>query len=125
MLVGIYGSKELFVNEYRTLLAEKLLARGADFDTSNEIHAMELLKLRFGEQSMHNCDVMLRDLSESKRVNANVKHELPQEDNFVTATIISYLFWPQLTGEDLILPKRISDRLERFAEKYNKLKTPR
>ena len=125
MLVGIYGSKELFVNEYRTLLAEKLLARGADFDTSNEIHAMELLKLRFGEQSMHNCDVMIRDLSESKRVNTNVKHELPEEDNFITATIISYLFWPQLTGEELRLPKRISDLLEEFAKKYNKLKTPR
>ena len=26
MLVGIYGSKELFVNEYRDMLATKLLA---------------------------------------------------------------------------------------------------
>ena len=25
LLVGIYGSKELFINEYRTMLAEKLI----------------------------------------------------------------------------------------------------
>ena len=126
MLVGVYGSKELFVNEYRSLLAEKLLSRGIDYDTSNELHAMELLKLRFGETSMHNCDVMLRDLAESKRINANVRQELPADGNQLSATIISYLFWPQLTGgEKLNLPPRVANLLDRFASKYHELKTPR
>jgi anaphase-promoting complex subunit 2 len=31
-LIGVYGSKEVFVNEYRSLLSEKLLAK-RDFDT--------------------------------------------------------------------------------------------
>lgn len=31
-LVNVYGSKEVFVSEYKSLLAEKLLAK-ADFDT--------------------------------------------------------------------------------------------
>lgn len=44
MLVGIYGSKELFVNEYRVMLAEKLLNK-TDYDTDRDIRTLELLKV--------------------------------------------------------------------------------
>ena len=54
MLVHIYGSKELFVNEYRLVLADKLLSN-IKFDTDREVRNLELLKLRFGDSSMHNC----------------------------------------------------------------------
>jgi anaphase-promoting complex subunit 2 len=50
LLVDIYGSKELFINEYRTMLAEKLLGKSS-YDTEREMHALELLKIRFGETS--------------------------------------------------------------------------
>ena len=46
MLVNIYGSKELFVNEYRSLLSNRLLAN-CSYDTEKEIRYLELLKLRF------------------------------------------------------------------------------
>jgi hypothetical protein len=46
MLVSIYGSKELFVNEYRSMLADKLLGRNYDNNTDQDIHTLELLKLR-------------------------------------------------------------------------------
>jgi anaphase-promoting complex subunit 2 len=36
MLVNIYGSPELFVNEYRSMLADKLLAI-TDYDTDKEV----------------------------------------------------------------------------------------
>lgn len=72
MLVGIYGSKELFVNEYRVMLAEKLLNK-SDFDTDRDIRTLELLKLRFGENNMHGCEIMLKDLADSKRINTNIK----------------------------------------------------
>uniref|UniRef100_A0A7S4UVG3 Anaphase-promoting complex subunit 2 TPR repeats domain-containing protein n=1 Tax=Ditylum brightwellii TaxID=49249 RepID=A0A7S4UVG3_9STRA len=60
MLVGIYGSKELFVNEYRVMLADKLLAN-LGYDTDKEVHNLELLKLRFGEISMRQCEIMIKD----------------------------------------------------------------
>ena len=34
-----------------------------------------MLKLLYGEESMQPCDVMLRDLAESKRINARI-HEV-------------------------------------------------
>ena len=61
MLVSIYGSKELFVNEYRVMLADKLLAN-LDYNTDKEVHTLELLKLRFGEISMRNCEIMINTL---------------------------------------------------------------
>ena len=57
MLVNIYGSKELFVNEYRTLLSNRILSQ---YDPEREIRNLELLKLRFGEAPLHQCEVMLK-----------------------------------------------------------------
>jgi len=31
------------------------------------------MKLRFGENSLHACDVMLRDIKESERINKGVQ----------------------------------------------------
>jgi anaphase-promoting complex subunit 2 len=59
MLVSIYGSKDLFVNEFRLMLADKLLAN-LTFDTDQEVHTLELLKLRFGDVSMRSCEIMIK-----------------------------------------------------------------
>ena len=67
MLINIYGSKELFVTEYRSMLGQKLLV-SAKFDLNKEKRNLELLKLRFGESvgnnpgrvtSLHSCEVTL------------------------------------------------------------------
>ncbi len=77
MLVHIYGSKELFVNEYRLMLADKLLA-SLDFDADREVRNLELLKLRFGEGSMTNCEIMIKDIEDSRRINASIRAKLLQ-----------------------------------------------
>lgn len=135
MLVNIYGTKELFVNEYRSMLAERLLAK-TDFDCDKELRTLELLKLRFGESSLHAAEVMLKDLSDSKRINANVrtvsntstplKHcgQLVPIDT-LSVSIMSQLFWPQLQSEEFVLPPHIKDMLDTFAHKYHALKAPR
>jgi len=78
MLVNIYGSKELFVSEYRTMLAEKLLNAPIDsvYDTENELQSQEYLKLRFGEESLEVCDFMLADVVDSERINRSIHEKL-------------------------------------------------
>lgn len=44
MIVGIIGSKDQLVHEYRTMLAEKLLNK-SDYDIDSEIRTLELLKV--------------------------------------------------------------------------------
>ena len=44
LMVGIIGSKDQLVNEYRVMLAEKLLNK-SDYDIDSEIRTLELLKV--------------------------------------------------------------------------------
>lgn len=61
---------------------------------------MELLKLRFGEAPMHFCEVMLKDMADSRRINANIREEdekrpVEEQPPFgVYAVILSSEFWP-------------------------------
>lgn len=44
LMVGIIGSKDQLINEYRVMLAEKLLNK-SDYDIDSEIRTLELLKV--------------------------------------------------------------------------------
>ncbi|CAM9002041.1 unnamed protein product [Rhodiola kirilowii] len=135
MIVGIIGSKDQLVNEYRVMLAEKLLNK-SDYDIEAEIRTLELLKLHFGEGSMQKCEIMLNDLIDSKRTNSNIKATINQpsqpsnEDaavslDVIDATIISSNFWPPIQEEDLKLPNAVDQLLSDYAKRYNEIKTPR
>lgn len=45
MLVNIYGSKTIFINEYGTILADRILSQFS-YDTEREIMYLEHLKVR-------------------------------------------------------------------------------
>ncbi|VVC94836.1 unnamed protein product [Leptidea sinapis] len=125
MLVNVYGSKELFVNEYRTLLADRLLAQGV-INTEKEIRHLELLKLRFGESQLHNCEVMLKDISDSKRINALIHQDqtFQELNNKFTANamIMSAQFWPPFKDESLELPEEIKQHFDAYTKSYEALK---
>ncbi|MEE6504666.1 hypothetical protein FKM82_005286, partial [Ascaphus truei] len=130
LLVSIYGSKELFINEYRTLLADRLLHQFS-YSSEREIRNVELLKLRFGEAQMHYCEVMLKDMADSRRINANIRDEeekLPEEERppfNLVAVILSSEFWPALKEEKLELPDQIKEAMDMYTKKYEKLKAMR
>jgi len=113
LLVQIYGSDDLFIQEYRSMLASRLLEI-TDYNTDKELHSLELLKLRFGEARLHECEIMLQDISESRRLNTNIKNKIQsktttgtESGSFLDTTIISPMFWPSLREEGLTLPPSI------------------
>ncbi|KAL8138133.1 hypothetical protein V2J09_004134 [Rumex salicifolius] len=142
MIVGIIGSKDQLVSEYRVMLAEKLLNK-SDYDIDSEIRTLELLKIHFGESSMHKCEIMLNDLIDSKRTNSNIKatlSKLPQTDrvhlcgesrevelclDVVNATIISSNFWPPIQEEALNIPETMDQLLIDYSKRFHEIKTPR
>ncbi|XP_054614373.1 anaphase-promoting complex subunit 2 isoform X2 [Dunckerocampus dactyliophorus] len=129
LLVSIYGSKDIFINEYRTVLADRLLQQ-LNYNTAREIRNVELLKLRFGESHMHYCEVMLKDMADSRRINSNISEEdmrLGEEpaSSWLSAIIMSSEFWPQLKEEKLELPPLICHAMESFTRRYEKLKAMR
>ncbi|XP_068104761.1 anaphase-promoting complex subunit 2 [Hyperolius riggenbachi] len=130
LLVSIYGSKELFINEYRTLLADRLLHQFS-YCSEREIRNVELLKLRFGEAQMHYCEVMLKDMADSRRINSNIRDEeekIPEEERppfNLVAVILSSEFWPALKEEKLELPEQIKETMDMYTRRYEKLKAMR
>ncbi|KAI4314137.1 hypothetical protein L6164_027073 [Bauhinia variegata] len=137
MIVGIIGSKDQLVNEYRTMLAEKLLNK-SDYDIDAEIRTVELLKIHFGESSLQKCEIMLNDLIDSKRTNSNIKATIkpPSQtsadtgDNaismdLISATILSSNFWPPIQDEPLNLPGPVDQLLCDYAKRFSEIKTPR
>uniref|UniRef100_W5LXH4 Anaphase-promoting complex subunit 2 n=1 Tax=Lepisosteus oculatus TaxID=7918 RepID=W5LXH4_LEPOC len=130
LLVSIYGSKDLFINEYRTVLADRLLHQ-LNYNTAREIRNVELLKLRFGESHMHYCEVMLKDVADSRRINSNIRDEeakLPEQERpplALSAMILSSEFWPPLKEEKLELPPIVTQAMEAYTHRYEKLKAMR
>ncbi|KAJ4972980.1 hypothetical protein NE237_006154 [Protea cynaroides] len=136
MIVGIIGSKDQLVNEYRVMLAEKLLNK-TDYDIDSEIRTLELLKIHFGESSMQRCEIMLNDLIDSKRTNSNIKATITQLQrgieqvetgvslDLLDATIISSNFWPPIQEESLNIPMPVDQLLSDYARRFNEIKTPR
>lgn len=137
MIVGIIGSKDQLVNEYRVMLAEKLLNK-SEYDIDSEIRTLELLKIHFGEGSMQKCEIMLNDLIDSKRTNTNIKATiLPSSStcsepeathlslDVLDSTIISSSFWPTIQAESLNLPNSIEELLLEYGKRFHEIKTPR
>uniref|UniRef100_A0A182NLW2 Anaphase-promoting complex subunit 2 n=1 Tax=Anopheles dirus TaxID=7168 RepID=A0A182NLW2_9DIPT len=129
MVVDIYGSKEIFVNEYRNLLAERLLSQ-VEFSVDREVKHLELLKSRFGDTLLHSCDVMLKDITESKRINAHILSPdagcngvvVPGQ---VSALIVSSQFWPTFRKETMELPASIKEMFEQYTKAYESYKVNR
>lgn len=126
MLVSVYGSQDLFVNEYRTLLADRLLSQ-LNYHTEREIRHLELLKRRFGENQLHYCEVMLKDIYDSKRIDGLIQtNNTYTSDNIPFATsslILSAQFWPPFKEEwKLELPKFIQQHLNKYVKIFETLK---
>ena len=142
LLVSIYGSTDIFVSEYRSIMAEKILSN-AEFLYDHEVAILELLKIRFGEEPLQACEVMLRDLEESARVTGAIQSELSkrhqkepgaspqQSENKETekhpydCVIVSDNYWPQLHSGDVKHHPMAEGLFTAYNDVYHDLKKPR
>jgi anaphase-promoting complex subunit 2 len=80
-----------------------------------KIRTIELLKIRFGEAAMQVCDVMLKDMADSKRIDDHVHGDIKVIVGRIAAIlltiqstvhplIISRMFWPNIQSSSLRLP---------------------
>ncbi|CAE6523694.1 unnamed protein product [Rhizoctonia solani] len=117
-LVSIYDSRDLFVKELQSMLGQRLLAV-KDHNYDNETRNVEILKLRFGEAALQLCDVMLRDVTDSRRID---KHMAGRLDAPLHPTIISHLFWPNLQSTFFKMPGQFQQMQEAFEKEFNEHK---
>ncbi|KIJ92859.1 hypothetical protein K443DRAFT_112930 [Laccaria amethystina LaAM-08-1] len=116
-LVSIYDSKDLFVKELQVLLAQRLLAiKDGNFErVEKERRNIEILKIRFGEAALQVCEVMLKDMTDSKRIDGHVQS---QKASNVHPTIISKHFWPALESSDMVMPGQFQELQDLYAQEF-------
>ena len=127
-LISLFESKDIFVKEFQNILGERLLKKEYEFD--REIRVLELLKLRFGEAGLQACEVMLRDILDSRRVDTfihkDVQLKLDDQDTPELHTrILSHLFWPSLHSETFLVPPEIEVLQSRYSTGFENLKQSR
>ncbi|KAE8365596.1 hypothetical protein BDV27DRAFT_126652 [Aspergillus caelatus] len=136
-LISLFDSKEAFVKEMQRMLADRLLQKRTDFD--QEMSVLELLKLRFGDNALQACEVMMRDIFDSRRVDAVVRNDqdltrkpavsTPGSDDEdipeLHAKILSHFFWPEIQEQDFHVPEEIAELQQRYAAGFASLKQSR
>ena len=127
-LISLFESKEVFVKEFQNILGERLLQKEYEFD--REIRVLELLKLRFGEAALQACEVMLRDILDSRRVDMWIRKDktldlIDESALELHSRILSHLFWPSLRSETFLIPAEVESLQARYSAGFENLKQSR
>ncbi|KAH7218539.1 hypothetical protein DER44DRAFT_36255 [Fusarium oxysporum] len=127
-LINALGSQEIFIKEFQLIIAERLLSNQGNF--IQETKVLSLLKKRFGDNALQNCDVMMKDIQDSKRVDAVLGKNVcqPSLDSGALAyhsKILSRLFWPTLPKDPFTVPPPVAAMRARYEQGFERLKTSR
>ncbi|KAF8322634.1 hypothetical protein DL93DRAFT_2223518 [Clavulina sp. PMI_390] len=115
-LVSIFGSKDLFIKELQVAFGQRLLAI-SDGNYDDELHNLEVLKIRFGDAALQVCDVMMKDLADSRRLDQHIHDGL---NSAMHTTVLSRLFWPPIPKSNLVLPGQFKEMQDRYHVEYEK-----
>lgn len=75
--------------------------------------------MRFGEDALHVCDVMLKDMADSKRINDHIQQDI---ESIAEPLIISRMFWPEVEQSSLHLTPKLKEVEEQYGAAFNKFK---
>lgn len=70
-LISTLGAEDVFIKEFQAIIADNLLSTQTDF--TQEQRVLDLLKKRFGESALQNCEVMIKDIFDSRKVDSMIR----------------------------------------------------
>lgn len=70
-LISTLGAEDVFIKEFQTIIADNLLSTQTEF--TQEQRVLDLLKKRFGESALQNCEVMIKDIFDSRKVDSMIR----------------------------------------------------
>lgn len=128
-LISALGAQDIFIKEFQLIIAERLLSAQTTF--AQEVKVLALLKQRFGDAALQNCDVMMRDIQDSKRLDATLCKDIknPSNDSYQElafhSKILSRLFWPTMAKESFQVPPPIASFQGEYEIGFEDIKTSR
>ena len=123
IFTNIYGSKELFISEYRSLLADRILSN-FEFDLTSEFVNLSKLEAKFGESYFTYCQVMLKDIGFS----LELQDRLSKSSSYFSPLIgyvLSHNFWPNFLGDSIMVPEALQHIFTEFKTEFESLKLKR
>ena len=124
IFTNIYGSKELFISEYRTLLADRIITK-FEFDFETELSNLSKLEAKFGESYFTYCQVMLKDIAFSLDLQASMSRKISDPPYQLAAYVLSHNFWPTFVDENLTVPIELQPVFNEFKREFEALKSRR
>lgn len=70
-LINTLGAEDVFIKEFQAIIADNLLSAQTEF--TQEQRVLDLLKKRFGESALQNCEVMMKDILDSRKVDSTIR----------------------------------------------------
>ncbi|KAL1854951.1 hypothetical protein Daus18300_011271 [Diaporthe australafricana] len=70
-LISTLGAEDVFIKEFQAIVAGNLLSTQTGF--TQEQRVLDLLKKRFGESALQNCEVMIKDIFDSRKVDSMIR----------------------------------------------------
>ncbi|KAI1775258.1 hypothetical protein F4818DRAFT_44353 [Hypoxylon cercidicola] len=128
-LIGALGSPEVFIKEFQSIIGERLLSEQIGF--KQEVGVLDLLKKRFGEASLQACDVMIKDIQDSTRLDGVIhrgavnRPENLKQDWTIHARILSRLYWPEVGEERFNLPSSVTEMQKMYETIFERVKPSR
>ena len=130
-LTSLFESKDVFMKELQTALAERLLQNKPHFDLERRV--VEHLKSRFGDAALQPCEVMLRDILESGKIDDVIKKDQASQprrrrtgpEPELHAKILSRLFWTALPEQEFELPVPLRKQQQKYEQGFEALKNAR
>lgn len=126
LLIATCKSKKTFLEDYQRFLATNLLVT-RNYDTDNEVRLLEVLKRSFGANKFHECDVMIKDIDDGKRVDKMIHDKNRNIATDFHGVILSKHYWPEMKDAEskVKLPDNYMPYMELYGDSYNSLKSNR
>lgn len=70
-LISTLGAEDVFIKEFQIIIAGNLLSTQTGFVQEQKV--LDLLKKRFGESALQNCEVMIKDIFDSRKVDSMIR----------------------------------------------------
>ena len=123
-LINIHENKDVFIKELQIIFAERFLGR-ENYNVQDEELDLGALRLRFGENNLHMCEIMLQDIHQSQILQREIGRVQTNSDIQLHPKVLSRLFWPPFRAQSLRLPSELQSILDTFSAQYRVFKHSR
>ena len=124
-LTSIFNDNNLFINQFVNIFSVDLL-NITDYNISNILKNLSLLKSKFSNDDFNKIDIMLNDIVKSKSLDLKINHVL-QTNNSIHGVFLSHLYWPNLSSNVALFkfPPAIQNDLAAYELRYKNLQNGR